>query len=292
VLASRLALAAVLAGAPPAGQSPPVFSSQVEAVRVDVAVMRGEAPVLELAAADFELREDGVPQALSLVREEKDVPLEATLLLDLSASVIGERLAALRQAGLAFLGGLAAEDEASLLCFSHRVSLVQPLTKDLDGLRAALLSLQGGGSTALRDALAAALLSRAPTRRRAAVVVFSDGADNMSWLSAPAVEEIARRGDAVIYAVLTGSSEPSAGVNRPFLSSLADATGGRVFDARRDSDLRDTFLVLLHHLRGRYLLTYTPVSARPGWHRLDLRLKHGKGRVLARPGYWRESGSP
>jgi hypothetical protein len=106
------------------------------------------------------------------------------------------------------------------------------------------------------------------------------------------VEEIARRSDAVVYAVLTGASEPSAWATRPFLSRLADATGGRVFEARRDSDLRDSFLGLLHHLRGRYLLTYTPVSVKPGWHRLELRLKRGKGRVLARPGYWREADSP
>ncbi len=284
-------LAALAAAAAPAVQAPPVFRSQVEAVRVDVAVTRDEAPVLGLRAADFELRDEGVPQALDLVSEEKDLPLQATLVFDMSASVTGERLTALRQAGLAFLGGLAGEDEAALVCFSHRVSLVQPPTGDLDRLRTALLSLQGSGSTALRDALAAALLARAPTRRRTAVVVFSDGADNVSWLSAAAVSELARRGDAVVYAVLVRSSDPGTDASREFLSDLADATGGRMFEARRDSDLRDTFLILLHHLRGRYLLTYTPASTRAGWHRLELRLRHEKGHVLARPGYWRGAAS-
>jgi VWFA-related protein len=272
----------------PAQAPPPVFRLEVEAVRVDVAVTRRGEAVRGLTVRDFELRDEGVRQDLEAVLEEKDVPLEAWLVLDLSASVSGQRLFALRRAALAFLDGLRPGDQAALLCFSHQVALRQPLTADLDRVRNVAVAVQGTGSTALRDAVYAALVSRGPTRNRSAIVVFSDGVDNLSWLSPQAVEEAARRADATVYAVVISPGDPRAPTTQPFLTRLAGATGGRVWTARRDRDLRSTFLDLLRHVRGRYVLTYAPLGVpKRGWHRLEVKLKGRKGDVLARPGYWR-----
>ena len=50
--------------------------------------------------------------------------------------------------------------------------------------------------------------------------------------------------------------------------------------------LAETFRAILARYRQRYLLTYTPVgSSGRGWHRLDVRLRHRAGAVVAREGY-------
>jgi VWFA-related protein len=282
----------LLALAPPtpvavAQAPPPVFGVDVEVVRVDVAVTRRGAPVEGLGRADFELYEDGRRQKLDSVLEEKDVPLDAALVLDLSFSVRGRRLAELRRAALAFLEGLRRGDQAELIGFSHQITLLQPLSADLDRVREAVRAAAGAGSTALRDAVFAALAADVPGHRRSAVVVFSDGVDNASWLSEDAVEQAARRSPSVVYAVVSRPADHKTPTAQPLLARLARATGGRVWESR-DEDLRRTFLELLEHLRGRYLLTYTPPRpARAGWHDLEVRLRGRKGDVLARPGYFR-----
>lgn len=266
---------------------PPEFAAAVEVVRVDVAVTRRGAPVKGLGTADFELYEDGRRQTLDSVLEETDVPLEAVLVLDLSSSVHGRLLDQLRRAALAFVDGLHRGDRATLVGFSHQVTLLQPLTGDLDRLRRAVRVAAGTGSTSLRDAVFAALAAGVPSRRRSAVVVFSDGVDNASWLSEEAVEQTARRSPSVVYAVVSRPADPNWPTAQPLLARLARATGGHVWQSR-DEDLRRTFLELLQHVRGRYLLTYTPPDpARPGWHDLEVRLHGRKGDVLARPGYYR-----
>src|SRR3954463_958936 len=74
------------------------FSSRVEAVRVDVLVTENGLPVRGLAPADFELRDNGVPQQIDLISFDQ-VPLNVVLALDMSDSVAGERLQRLQAAG-------------------------------------------------------------------------------------------------------------------------------------------------------------------------------------------------
>ena len=71
-----------------------VFSSKVEAVRVDVLVTdreKGGTAVLGLKPSDFEVLDNGVPQQVDLVSFEQ-IPLNVVLALDMSESVSGDRL--------------------------------------------------------------------------------------------------------------------------------------------------------------------------------------------------------
>ena len=74
-----------------AQQSPAVFSSKVEAVRVDVLVTDNSRAILGLGPSDFELSDNGVPQHVELVSFDQ-IPLNVILALDMSDSVAGERL--------------------------------------------------------------------------------------------------------------------------------------------------------------------------------------------------------
>ena len=94
-------------------------------VRVDVLVTNGQQLVRGLQASDFELRDDGVLQAVSQV-EIEGIPLNLILVFDTSGSIAGQRMHFLLQAGEALLDLLRERDRVALLSFSSRVRLLAP----------------------------------------------------------------------------------------------------------------------------------------------------------------------
>ena len=283
---SGLVAGALLAGA--VLQGPPVFRAEVDLVRVEVLVTRGGVPVRGLGAADFEVRDNGRLQALEPTLEA-EAPVDAVLALDTSYSMVGAKLVALRKAAGSFLDGLRDGERAALIAFNEEVRLLEPLSPDLDRVRRALDGAEAGGRTAIVDAVYTALRSTEPSARRTAVVVFSDGLDNMSWLGAAEVIEAARRTEAIVYGVAVREEDDRT---QPFLRDVTRATGGRFFRAAGADELRPRFLDVLGDIRARYVLSFTPGPREAGWHALDVRLKRAKGDVLARPGYWRGTAAP
>jgi Ca-activated chloride channel homolog len=273
----------------------PVFRSRVEAVRIDVSVMSGTAPVPGLTAAHFALTDNGVAQVIDRVSVDT-VPLSIMLVLDTSGSLSGAPLGHLIDAAQGLVRSLAAADRAALITFAEPVRLVVPMTADRQTLLTALSSLKADGSTSLNDAVFLALQLRPPevAGSRPVVVVFSDGEDTASWLSNAKIVEATRRSGVVTHAVelmperWTGSVRGGT-VARPsvFLRDLTAAGGGRRWSAQSSRDLRALFATALDELRSRYLLTYSPQGvAREGWHDVKVRLKGTRGDVTARPGYF------
>jgi len=279
---SALLASALLAVA--AAQEPPVFRAEVGLVRIEVLVTRKGVPFHGLTAADFEVRDDGRVQELEPVLEE-ETPVDAVLVLDMSGSVRGAKLDALQDAARAFLDGLREGEQAALVAFREEVLLLEPFTADRARVQRALVRAQPRGSTALCDAVYAALRLREPGPRRAAIVVFSDGIDNMSWLAPSEVVEAGSHSEAIVYGVAARGPDDR---REPFLRDVVRATGGQLFEAASERDLRARFLDVLADIRSRYVLSYVPGGAQPaGWHSLGVRLKRVKGDVLARPGYFR-----
>ena len=255
------------------------FSSSVEAVRVDVLVTDNGQPVRGLGPADFEIRDNGVAQQIDLVSFEQ-IPLNVVLALDMSDSVAGDRLERLRSAGGVILGGLQKDDQAALVTFSQVVRLGAKLSGDVTLARRALARAKGEGSTSLIDGVYAGIEIGESDAGRALLVVFSDGLDTASWLSAEKVVDAAKRSDVVAYAVAVRSR-----ARTDFLRDLASFTGGRLFEVEKTEKLDSIFLGILQEFRQRYLVSYTPRGvANEGWHKLDVRVKRG-GTVKARPGY-------
>ena len=278
---SVLCLAAVLS---PIGASTQTFTSRVDAVRVDVLVTENGRPVQGLTPADFEVLDNGVRQRVDLASFEQ-IPLNVVLALDMSASLQGLRLGHLQTAGKSVLDGLKPGDRAALVAFSHVVVPTQGLTDNLDRVRAALDQAQGQGQTSLIDAAHAGMLLGESDAGRSLLIVFSDGVDTASWLTADAVLETARRGDVVVYSVEVGERRAS------FPRELSDVTGGRLFAIESTKDLSATFSKILEEFRMRYLVSYSPQGvARGGWHRLEVRVKNRNVSVKARPGYFAGQG--
>ena len=149
--------------------------------------------------------DNGVRQEVDLISFEQ-IPLNALLVLDMSASVAGERLDHLRRAALLLLDGLKAEDQAALVTFNHAVVQGAGLTTNRERVRTALDRAVDRGETSLADGIYAGMMLGESDVGRSLLIVFSDGLDTSSWLSPDAVLDTARRSDVVVYAVAVGTS--------------------------------------------------------------------------------------
>lgn len=278
-------------------QAPLVFGSGVEAVNVDVFVSRKNAPLLGLQAEDFEVKDNGVTQRVEIVDREQ-TPTTAVLVLDVSASVAGQKLERLRAAARAFLTHMRRGDEAALLTFNHKIELRQAPTTDREALARALDDVTASGGTAVIDALYLGL-KKHWGRGRPLVVLFTDGEDSGSWLENDDVLQAVRESPALLYVV--GTREPSrrppvllgtpeARVrNEPgpvyLLRRAAETTGGAYWTSDPDR-LEKVFLEILEAANTRYILSYEPHGvARQGHHRLDVSVHRRGVEVRARQEY-------
>jgi VWFA-related protein len=273
----------------------PIFRSRVEAVRVDVSVTRGGAPVPGLTAVNFDVLDNGVPQTVERVSVE-EVALSLLMVLDTSGSLAHDPLQQLVAAGVGLVRSLRPDDRVALVTFAQQVEVQVPLTAARQDAIAALQRLEAAGPTALNDALFMALQMKPEESAdtRPVVLIFSDGRDTVSWLADAEVEAAVRRSGVVVHAIELVTSPPidaerGAGAPRPSpaLARLVGAGGGRQWAASSASDLKGLFATALNELRARYLLTYYPQGvARAGWHDVQVRLKSARGEVVARPGYF------
>jgi VWFA-related protein len=275
------------------------FRSATELVSVDVLVTDGRSPIAGLTAADFELTDNGVPQTVEQIYVEQ-LPVNVVMVLDSSGSVRGERLRSLQAGALAIIDRLRPRDRAALVSFSHRLDLRAALTGDIATLRRSVDTLDANGSTALRDAAFAALAIRTAEATRTLVLLFSDGLDTASILSEDRVIEIARRSDAIVYAIGIRQApvrrrgqllrlRTETPTDDRFLQRLSRETAGRLLNAEQNRDIERTFARVLDEFNSRYVLGYAPRGvAGSGWHRLEVRLKKRNGTVLARRGYFAE----
>jgi VWFA-related protein len=286
VLALPLLVATALA------QTPQVkFDVNVDLVSVDVLVTTRGEPRAGLTAADFQITDNNVPQKIenSFAGEAtgrgaalRPIPLDVVLVFDVSGSLAGGKLAQLVEAGKAVLAALRPDDRAALVTFSERTVIRQPLSSDLAAVTRAVERLDAAGRTSMFDALYAGLSMRRTGGTRAMVLVFSDGRDNSSILTANQIAQVARESDVVVYAV---------GLDKGIkddLKEITEETGGTVTVAQSVKDLKPLFARMVHEMQGRYVLTYYPTGVIPGgWHAIDVRVPGRRVEVVARRGYWR-----
>jgi VWFA-related protein len=269
-------------------------------VHVDVLVKRGGRPVSGLTADNFELFDSGVRQRIQSV-DAGSLPLNIMLALDVSSSTAGRPLRDLKEAAHAVVSLLRAGDRMALLTFSQHAQLRASWTADIGRLRRAIDMTAAEGMTALRDAMFAAMTQREGVTGRMLLIVFSDGHDTASWLSARDIVNAVGRTDVAIHAVQT-APVPSAApailrrellsypqLNEAFLLPvLATESGGAVISVTDSRQVRAAFLGIVEDFRSGYVLTFSPEGVpRDGWHPLDVRLRGARGDVRARQGYSR-----
>jgi Ca-activated chloride channel homolog len=267
-----------------------VFSSRSDLVVLHVSVLdRKSGFVPGLPREAFSVFEDGKPQTIRFFHNE-DSPVTVGLVMDNSASMQRKR-EALIAAGLAFAKSSRPDDELFAVHFNERVRFglppERPFTSDVGELRAALERSTARGRTALFDAVAAALmhLQRGAAQKKV-LILISDGGDNASTKRFADVLDMARRSDAVIYAIGL-SDEYDSDSDPNVLEELARATGAEAYFPTKVSDAARILERIAHDIRSGYTIGYMPVDGKAGYHAVQVEVA-SEGRkytVRARSGY-------
>lgn len=298
-----VAFVAFVAGAFATGQEPakPTFRAGVDLVTVRAVVRdaRGRA-VTHLQQQDFVLLDRGIARPIANFDRES-VGVGVALLFDISGSMdVASKSERARELAFFVLGNLKdGQDEAAIYAFDSQLHLVQPFTSDLSALKGRLSMVVPWGVTSLHDAIAAAAQSMdakgSPGTRRRALVVLTDGVDNASRLAPEEVSRIASAIDVPVYIVAIVQPvdlQDEAGrrdlrgdaARQGSLADLARWTGGQLFSTTEPAQSSAAARWILEDLRHQYLIAFEPGSE-PGWHPLEVRVKHKDHIVQARSGY-------
>lgn len=290
-----LALSSLVAA--PAAQTPPVFRGGLEMVNVTVTVRDQEgALVSDLTASDFVVREDGRTQDVQVCApaaqpgERAELALNLGMLFDTSESM-REDLRLSQESAIRFLDAIPRARDLLLIFFDRDIRISRYSSENQQGIFGRILETESYGETALNDAIAVYLSRVAETQGRKVLVLFSDGDDTTSTVSAKEVRRLVRSSNVTIYPVAfegglrQGSSEGLRA--RAFLHRLAEATGGRVFAPHASRELAVIYQTILDELRSQYVLGY--VSDNPErdgkYRRLSVEVKRPDVQVRHRPGY-------
>lgn len=228
---------------------------RVKVVNVPVTVLdkRG-LPVIDLTQEDFQIFEDGNPQAIRYFNRETHLPLRIGLILDTSNSA-RRQLSFQKDAASEFvftmLQGRSSKNQIFLQTFDAASSIIEDFTNDPESLNEKIRGLKAGGGKALYDAIYFACKEKMvkagePENTRRVLVVFSDGIDVQSERSLDEALSMAHKAETLVYAI----GNASYGYTNPgdkTLEKIAEQTGGAAFFPLRYSPGADLGTGYLSH---------------------------------------------
>src|SRR5207253_8698178 len=134
-----------------------------------------------LQLKDFAIFENGALHAISFFGSN-EAPFDLVLLLDLSGST-ADKIGLIRKSSKRFTDAVRPVDRVAIVTFTADVELLSTLTSDREALSKSIDKIekpQGGTNfwDALRFVLEHVLGTSRAEKRRSAVVVMTDGADN------------------------------------------------------------------------------------------------------------------
>jgi VWFA-related protein len=262
-----------------------------------VADKRG-ALITDLRKEDFEIREDGRKQEIRYFARDTDLPLTVAMPMDVSGSVRQALDAEREAAGRFFDVVLRPTDHALLLGFSSTLVLWQDFTSSTVRLSNSLAQLhavpfrglpaigQPMPGTLLYDAVYQTALNKLKSEPgRKAMLIISDGLDNGSRMHLEEALEAVQETNTIVYAICYDQKFFGC----EFLKSLAEPTGGRMFDAgKRRKSLGEIYQSIEDELRSQYAIGYVPINqAHDGkFRKLAVKVDSPGLRVSVRRGYY------
>jgi len=249
--------------------------------------------IKDLKRNDFRVIDDQKPAELRSFRSETDLPLQVGLLIDASNSV-RDRFKFEQEAAIEFLNSIIRPryDKAFVVGFDATPEVTQDFTDNTEHLSAGVRMLRAGGGTAMYDALYFACRDKllkqeqtGPVRR--AIILLSDGEDNLSHVTREEAIEMAARAEVIVYTISTNISGMK-GKGDKVLERIAEATGGRAFFPFQMRDVSDSFVSIQEELRSQYAVAYRPANfVADGRYRTIEILAQDKGlKVRTRKGYY------
>jgi Ca-activated chloride channel family protein len=224
------------------------------------------------------------------VGEQEELALNLGMLFDTSESM-RQDLRLSQESAIRFLEAIPRARDLLLVFFDRDIRLSRYSSENQQGIFGRILETKGEGFTALYDAITVYLSRVADTPGRKVLVVFTDGDDTTSQVPPQEVQRMVRSSDATIYPVAFPGEHRSGSTDalraRSFLQSLADLSGGRVFQPTASRDLAAIYRSILDELGAQYVLGYVSDNpARDGkFRRIAVELKRPGLKLRHRPGY-------
>ena len=284
-----------LAQQPPV-RDPHTFRTGIDVTGITVTVRDADGHLVgDLPQEAFEVFDDGERQQVTQFTRER-VPVSLGVLLDISDSMFGRRIADARSAVDHFLlEQLDHEDEFFILAFNHRPHVLTQWTQAPTVVRDALDSLKPNGGTAIYDAVLEGMpLIAKRNRERGALLIVSDGDDTASTAMLKDVRFALRRSQAFVYAIAIDPPDDRRPINRRVnpttLREITDESGGRTEVVQSSSDVAAASARIADELNHQYVIGYSPRHGGDGqFHSIRVRVQGASYKVRARTGYVAEA---
>jgi Ca-activated chloride channel family protein len=187
-----------------------------------------------------------------------------------------------------FVRSLEGVSKVALYSYSRNISRVAALTPDRSKVLRGVRSTVAGDDAALYNCLLLTVKDAAQLTGKKAIVVFSNGPDNVSLVPPEDVAELAQSTGTIIYMISTREAQEEP-VSSAVFERISKVTGGKAYFSKSWSDEKQAFSSIRDDLAHLYALSYYPQSnPNRGWRSITVKLvgpKLQKYRVRTRDGY-------
>lgn len=296
-------------------QEIPVLKTDTVMIVVTAAVRDdSDRNIPSLTVDDFAVYEDGVKQDISQFSNENS-GVDIMILFDTTGSMGGEKTQYSKSALREFLKTCSDEDAIALMRIAEQTknqsNLLQDFTKNrkdqIEVVSNKVIFVEAKGQTPLYDTVYAALdklivyndqqTKLGKSNRKMAMLIVSDGQDNMSRYTYSDVKRAVKESNVVIYSIVIPPSanqdmDVDALTGRDIMVELAEMTGGKAYfpdfprslrfpdnplsiTRRPSMSLEEVFERIAQELRHQYQLAYYPTNkAQNGkWREIKVKVK-------------------
>ena len=289
----KVVFAGMLAGTLMLAQQATLPDDATPTFRVETRVVEAYASVFDrhgnslpnLTRERFQVLDDGKPQSL-LAFEGSEDKVSCALLLDVTGSM-DAFLPVLKNAVVKFVDEMRDKEEIGVYTFTTSLRLAQPFTTDKKLIKQAVLRTRAQGDTALFDAVSDVSRDLEARKGKKALILFTDGADNSSVLTAAGASRRARLSGVPIYAIAEGDALRDSKLVKT-LEQLTSDSGGITFRLDKPDKIGEVFSAIVRDLRNTYLLSWKlPDDAGQAWRSIKIAVDGVKQvRIRARQGYF------
>src|SRR5438132_10025752 len=274
ILLSSLVLLAQDKSQPQKSDKDKGYTLSVETLEVQlpISVLDKEGrPVNGLTKDHFQIFEDKIQQTIKTFKHE-DIPLSIGLIIDNSGSMRNKR-ERVNSAALSFVRESNPDDETFIVNFDDSAYLEQDFTGSIGDLIDALDNIDARGETALYDAVyLSAEHVKAGKKDKKALLLITDGEDNVSKYGISKVFEALKQSKVTLYAIgLLEENDQRGGLfkkppskkAKEDLVKFAEITGGQAFFPKNLDEVDRIVKDIAHDIRNHYTISYSPTNTNP-----------------------------
>jgi Ca-activated chloride channel family protein len=277
------------------------FKASVDLVQFSVVLTDKQGtPITGLKPEDFEIVEEGKPQAITYFTqgdpEDGDnlgevSPLHLGLTLDTSGSMERD-IQDVRTAVIKFLNANNTAMDFTLVDFDTEIRVARYGADEMERLIERIRRRKPDGWTALFDAVGVYLNGIGPLDGQKIMLLYTDGGDTRSELTFSDLLDLLKSSDVTLYAIGYLENQGSSRMqSQNQLQRMAAITGGQAFFPSSVKELDKLYDKIQREIAARYSLGYVSSDSRKdgAWRKVEIKLKRPdlKGAKLrTRTGYF------